>query len=138
LFFLACQQDPAKLIIGEWEIQKATVANLDQYMQKFKEQFRVSESEIQSEKSRIEKLPEFYYPQGITMEFRDSSKFFMGGTEGRWQYFPDKSQIEVHFGAIDTARFLIEKINKNELVLLYDTEFSSIPLEIRIQLKRIQ
>ena len=138
IFMIACQSDPSKQIIGEWEIVQASVANMDEYLSKFKEKFNASDEEVQREKERISTLPMSYYPVGITMEFADSSKYYMGGIEGEWIMKPDNNTIEVHFSSIDTANFVIRKISKNDLVLSYQTEFSGLPLDIELVLKRVK
>ncbi len=138
VFMIACQSDPSKQIIGEWEIVQASVANMDEYLSKFKEKFNASDEEVQREKERISNLPESYYPVGITMEFADSSKYYMGGIEGDWTMNPEDNTIEVHFSSIDTAHFVIRKVSKNDLVLSYQTEFSGLPLDIELVLKRVK
>ncbi len=138
IFMFSCHKDVEKQILGKWEISKTQVVNLNQYLDKYKKKFKASKEELEQEKSRIQSLPQSYFPVGIVMEFDDSSKFYLGGIEGKWIYYPDKNTIRVNLALIDSSLFKVKKISDKDLILTYETKLSEIPIEIELKLNKVQ
>ena len=117
VFIFSCHKDVEKQILGKWEISKTQVTNINKYIDSYKKKFNANKDELEQEKNRIQALPESYFPVGIVMEFGDSSKFYLGGIEGKWTYYPDKNMIKVNLALIDSTLFKIKKITSNYILL---------------------
>ncbi len=144
LFFLSivlissCQKDKQKLIVGEWEIKEARVENLDKYLNQLKEKYQFTDKDIEREKERVQALPTSFYPQGITMKFDADGKYYLGGIEGKWSYNPDNDQIKIQLAILDTSTFIVKKVNRKELVLLYPYKVSDVELNFELVLTRVK
>ncbi len=134
----SCHKDVKQQILGKWEINKTQVINIDEYLKNYQKKFKVSKDELEQEKSRIKALPDSYFPKGIIMEFDDSSKFYLGGIEGKWTYYPDKNKIKIKLALIDSTMFKIKKISNKDLILTYNTNLSEIPLIIELKLNKVE
>ena len=132
----SCHQNTEQLLIGTWEITDTKIEHLGKYLKDFKEKFGASDKEIKLEEARIKALPKAYYPEGITMAFKEDGKFELGGIEGRWTYDDKEKKLLVSMAIMDTTVFYIKKISKKELVLLYPYRVSDLKVNFEIKLLR--
>ncbi len=138
LLISSCQKDKQKLIVGEWQIKEARVENMDKYLNELKEKYQFTDKDLQREKERVQALPTSFYPQGITMKFDADGKYYLGGIEGKWTYNPDNDQIKIQLAILDTTTFIIKKITRKELVLIYPYKVSDVDLNFELVLTRVK
>lgn len=138
IFSTSCQKDIKKQIIGTWEIVGSRIENLDKYLDQFKDKYQASDEEIQREESRVQSLPEAYYPDGITMSFKEGGVYDLGGITGKWTYDKDKNQITVSLTTLDKSNFIVKKVTRNKLILVYPFKMSGVDLNFELTLQRVK
>ena len=134
----SCQKDKEKLIIGTWEIKETHVQNLDKYLEQFKDKYQASDKEIEREKSRVEALPEAYYPSGITMSFKENGVYDLGGITGKWTYDKDSNNLVISLATLDKSIFNIKSVSKKKLVLIYPFKMADMNLNFELVLQRVK
>ncbi len=134
----SCEKNKEKLIVGTWEIDHTKVENLDQYLSQFKDTYQANDQEIEREKSRIESMPEAYYPSGITMTFEQGGKYDFGGIGGKWNYDKATNTLKVSLAIGDTTSFEVKQASRNKLVLVYPLKVANGNLRFELVLRRVE
>ena len=137
-FTFSCQKITENKLIGNWEILEARIQNIDEYLSVFEDKYQASEDELIREKQRVEALPEAYYPIGIIFIFKDNGIFELGGIPGKWNLNTDNQELIISLASFDETKFIVKKLTKNELVLVYTFSFADIDLKAELMLKRVK
>ncbi len=138
LITTSCQQKTEKQIIGTWEIVDSRIENIDKYIEQFKDKYQATDEEIEREKTRIQSLPEAYYPTGITMSFKENGVYDLGGISGKWTYDEKTGKLTISLTTLDKSDFIIKKISRNRMVLIYPFQMAGVDLDFELVLERVK
>ncbi len=117
-FVFSCGAVVEELIVGEWTLENAEIANIDDVGEKLaKEDGFTSEEDIKEYKKGLQQGIKKEFEEGTKIEFTDGNKFIANDQESNWKLSDDKQTIIVTNDEGDDINMKIKKITNDELDL---------------------